>query len=343
MNLKELSEFLGLSQTTVSRALNGYPEVAEATRERVMKAARQHHYTPNPRARSLATGRSHAVGHILPLSAEHEMLNPVFTDFLAGAAEVYARESYDMLLSLVPDRDEAGSYRRIAARGSVDGVIVHGPTVDDPRIGLLREIGMPFVVHGRSGGAGETEYCWVDINNARAFERATRLLLELGHRRIGLLNGLETMDFAHERRTGYRKALRDAGIAEDPALCRASEMTEGYGFAAATDLLALADPPTALLASSILIGFGARRALDAAGLRIGRDVSLVVHDDELSYLRNGKVEPIFTATRSSVRQAGRICAELLLGQIAVPALPPQHVLLEAELIIGDTTGPAPAP
>lgn len=341
MNLKELSALLGLSQTTVSRALNGYPEVSELTRKKVMKAAKEHNYAPNTRARGLATGRNHAVGHVIPLSTEHEVVNPVFTDFVAGASEVYSRENFDMHLSVVPDSAEADAYRKIAAKGSVDGVIVHGPKEDDPRINLLREIGMPFVVHGRTGSVDETDYSWVDMNNTRAFERGTQFLIDLGHRRIGLLNGLETMDFALKRRIGYRQALDAAGIPEDPTLCRSAEMTEEYGFSATTALLALDEPPTAVLASSIIIGFGVRRALDTAGLKIGKDVSLIIHDDDLSYLRNGAEEPIYTATRSSVRQAGRICAELLMEQISQKDSPRRQVLLSADLIIGQTTGPAP--
>ena len=90
MNLKELSSILGLSQTTVSRALNDYPEVSEATRRRVKEFARKHNYSPNTRAKGLATGRSMAIGHVIPISTQHEIVNPVFADFIAGAGEVYS-------------------------------------------------------------------------------------------------------------------------------------------------------------------------------------------------------------------------------------------------------------
>ena len=83
MNLKELATNLGLSPTTVSRALNGYPEVNEATRERVVAAAKRHNYLPNTRAIRLATGRAMAVGHVIPISTKHEIVNPVFADFIA--------------------------------------------------------------------------------------------------------------------------------------------------------------------------------------------------------------------------------------------------------------------
>ena len=103
MNLKELASKLGLSPTTVSRALNGYPEVNEATRERVMAAAKRHNYHPNTRAIRLATGRAMAVGHVIPVATRHEIVNPVFADFIAGAGETYSRNDYDMVLSVVPE------------------------------------------------------------------------------------------------------------------------------------------------------------------------------------------------------------------------------------------------
>jgi len=340
MNLKELATRLGLSPTTVSRALNGYPEVNEATRERVVAAARRHNYHPNSRAIRLATGRAMAVGHVIPIATRHEIVNPVFADFIAGAGETYSRNDYDMVLSVVPDEDEHRTYRSLKSKGNVDGVIVHAPRMHDPRIALLREIGLPFVVHGRATGAAEP-YAWLDVNNRRAFQRATEFLLDLGHSRIGLVNGLEFMDFAERRRSGYLDALAARGIAADPAIMASSAMTEIAGFRATQAMLALPRPPTAVLASSMISGMGVRRAIESAGLVLGRDVSVIIHDDDLSYMKNGEDVPIFTATRSSVREAGRLAAEMLLHLIAHPGAAPPQRLLEAELIIGQSTGPAP--
>jgi len=340
MNLKELATRLGLSPTTVSRALNGYPEVNEATRERVVAAAKRHNYHPNTRAIRLATGRAMAVGHVIPIATRHEIVNPVFADFIAGAGECYSRNNYDMVLSVVPDADEEATYRGLKSKGNVDGVIVHAPRMNDPRIPLLREIGLPFVVHGRATGTADP-YCWLDVNNRRAFQRATEFLLDLGHARIGLINGLEFMDFAIRRRTGYLDALAGRNIPIDPALMTSDEMTEIAGFRATQRMLALPRPPTAIVASSMISGMGARRAVEGAGRFVGRDVSIIIHDDDLSYLKNGEDVPIFTATRSSVREAGRLAAEMLLDVIAHPDAGPQQRLLEAELIIGQSTGPAP--
>ena len=317
MNLKELSSKLGLSPTTVSRALNGYPEVNEATRERVVAAARRHNYRPNARAIRLATGRAMAVGHVLPLNLRNEMMNPIFSDFTAGAAEIYSRNGYDMMLSVVQDDAEEATYRDLMSRGAVDGVIVQGMKTNDPRIRILRDIGLPFVVHGRATGVGD-DYNWVDVNNRRAFHRATQFLLDLGHKRIALVNGSEQQDFALRRKAGMVDAMAERGLTPDPALMFNGEMTEALGYRDARIALDLAAPPTAFLAASILSGMGIRRAIEARGLKMGRDISVIIFDDDLSYLRNGDDVPIFTATRSSVREAGRLSAELLLAVISQP-------------------------
>lgn len=338
MNLKELSLKLGLSPTTVSRALNGYPEVNDVTRDRVVAAAKRFNYRPNTRAIRLATGRAMAVGHVFPVATKNEIMNPIFADFIAGAGEVYAQNGYDMLMSVVADEAEEAAYRDLKSRGAVDGVIIHGVRTIEPRIAVLNSIGLPFVAHGRTTGEDDP-YNWVDVNNRRAFLRATEFLLDLGHRRIGFVNGTERMNFAFRRRTGYLDALAARGLQADTQLMVSEDMTELSGYRAASRMLELPDAPTAFLAASMLSGMGARRAIEGRGLKMGRDVSVIIFDDELSYLRNGEDLPIFTATRSSVRDAGRIAAQMLLDVIADPSSPPRHRLLEADLILGQSTGP----
>ena len=176
MNLKQLSAILGLSQTTVSRALNGYPEVNEATRKLVRAAAAEHNYSPNTRAKGLATGRAQAIGHVIPTDVNHEMVNPVFGDFIAGAGEVYSANNFEMVISITDHDHEETVYRNLKSRRTVDGVVLHGPKMNDRRIPLLQEIGLPFVVHGRASGIA-SEYSWLDMNNRSAFRRATDFLL----------------------------------------------------------------------------------------------------------------------------------------------------------------------
>jgi LacI family transcriptional regulator len=340
MNLKELARELGLSQTTVSRALNGYPEVAEATRRRVAEAAERLNYRPNTRARSLATGRSMAIGHVIPLSTQNEIMNPIFADFIAGAGETYFRSGYDMVLTVVNDSDEARVYRELATKGAVDGLIVHAPRTGDPRIALLNEIGLPFVVHGRAS--------------------AGRRRLQLGRRQQPPRLPARDRVPAGPRPPPHRARQRGRGdgLRRPPArglparaaqpgrrgrraLMASDEMTENYGYRAARRMTAEPDAPTAFIAASIIIALGVRRAIEEMGLRMGRDVSIVTFDDELAYLRNGTDIPIFTSLRASVREMGRLAAQMVLDQIGDRTLTPRQVLIEADLMVGQSTGPAP--
>lgn len=337
MNLRQLSEFLGLSQTTVSRALNGYPEVSERTRKRVREAARTHGYLPSRPARILATGRSRTIGHVVPLSA-HAMIDPHFSDFIAGAGEVYAAHGYDMLISVAREGEENRLYEAMASTGKVDGVIVHGPKVEEPRIELLKSLRIPFIVHGRAGDPA-SGYAWLDVDNHRSFARATQFLADLGHRRIALLNGVEAMNFANRRREGYLDGLRSRGIPTDLAIMFSDEMLVPNGYRRTRALLEMDSPPTALLVSSILLALGAWRALAECGIELGSQMSLITYDDQLSFLQSDTAIPIFTSTRSSILKAGRRCAELLIGQIEAAGSRPPEELWETELVVGGSTGP----
>jgi len=338
MNLKELSENLGLSQTTVSRALNGYPEVNETTRKRVELAAKAGNYRPNIRAMSLATGRAMAIGHVIPVANNNDVVNPVFAEFVAGASQTYNLYGYELMLTIAESKNEESIYRSLAAKRAVDGVIVHSPLRDDPRLALLNEIGIPFVVHGRICDS-QADYNWIDMNNRRAFKQATQLLIDLGHKKIALINGQETLSFAWLRKRGHLEALRDNNISEDSTLLTSSELTETYGYQTTMAMLASNNSPSAFLVSSYIVALGVRRAISQSGLVIGKDISVITHDDELSYFDNGGAVPQFTSTRSSVREAGVLAADMLLKQIEDPNLYPQTQLLESHLTLGSSTGP----
>ena len=281
-----------------------------------------------------------AIGHVIRQSSNHEIVNPIFADFVSGAGEVYAKSGYDMLVSVVSDTDELQAYRDLAGKGSVDGVIVHCPVPQDPRITVLNDLGLPFVVHGRAEPQ-KLDYSYVDINNFGAFKMATDLLLDLGHERIGLLNGIKGIDFTDRRDRGYTKALEDRGLSVDPDLIGHHEMTEHAGHSGAMRLLSGPNPPTAFLVSSVVMALGVHRAVAELGLKLGRDVSIVSHDDVLSYIGNGGTTPLFTATRSSVRAAGQRCAELLIDRIKSPASPCIQEVWDVTLHMGQSTGPAP--
>ncbi|MDN5568950.1 MAG: substrate-binding domain-containing protein [Paracoccus sp. (in: a-proteobacteria)] len=338
MTLKEFAKLVGMSQTTVSRALNGHAEVNERTRARLIEAARQHGYSPNAHARFLATGHANIIGCVIPVSVRNEIVNPIYADFLAGVGEECAARRFDINLSMVPEDDQAQAYRALKSKGMISGVIVQFPRHDDTRPALLDSIGLPYVVHGRVTGH-QGPYSWVDVNNQRAFERATEFLLQLGHRRVALLNGDERQDFAFRRREGYLKALRDSGVSPNPSIMATDEMTAAYGYAQTMRLLGMPEPPTAILCSATMIATGVRQATEERGLTLGRDLSVVTFDDDLSYYANRDAVPFFTGMRSPVRVAGRRCAARLIDHVGAKNAPPTQDLLEAELVVGRSTAP----
>jgi len=339
MNLKQLAEHLGLSQTTVSRALNGYPEVGAETRRRVNEAARKMGYRPNPYAMRLATGRTNAIGHVLP-SDRMLPIDPHFSDFIAGAGDVYSAAGFDVMLHVGGPEAEEAVYRRYAHTGAVDAVVVMGPRLKDWRIDLLTSLDLPFIVHGRVGDE-ETGYAWMDIDNRSAFHTAGQHLTSLGHRRIGLINGPETMTFATHRRQGYEQALREGGVGLNAEFMASGQMTEENGYREAKRILSLPQRPTALMLSSMLLVSGVIRACYELDLVIGKDVSIIAHDDGLPFLNAEGLVPKLSTVRSSIREAGGRVAELLVGMINDPEAPLPHELWSVDLIVRGSTGPAP--
>ncbi|MFS4437594.1 LacI family DNA-binding transcriptional regulator [Paracoccaceae bacterium GXU_MW_L88] len=327
MNLKELSERLGLSQTTVSRALNGYPEVGAKTRARVEEAAKKFGYTPSTAATMLATGKTRVIGHIIN-TTRHDAIDPHFADFLAGASARYAALGYDMMLTIAQEGEEEQVVRRLKRRGLVDGVVVQVTRHEDPRVGILDELDMPYVFHGRT--ASETEPTnWMDIDNHGAFRTATNYLIDKGHKRIGLLNGPAHLGFSIFRERGYREALEGAGLPVDEALIHRTDMNEHNGHRLTRALMDGAAPPTALLCSSTLLAVGARRALRSAE---GRAVEIVCHDDCLSFADMNYGDRRLTVTRSSIRDAGGKVAEMIVDLVEGKAEAPYRELWDAPLV-----------
>ncbi|WP_353392889.1 hypothetical protein [Brucella sp. NBRC 14130] len=172
-----------------------------------MAAAEKLGYQPNARARGLATGRTEAIGLVFPLE-RLQLAQTNFVDVLTGISDVVTRRNYSLLLTPFSDNEQE-VLRKLATSRLVDGIIITRPLVDDPRIPLLRDVGIPFVVHGRSDV--DTPYSFVDIDNAAVFEKLGGLLLDYGHERIAVFNSFLRFRYAHARREGYAKALAMRG------------------------------------------------------------------------------------------------------------------------------------
>ena len=337
MNLKEFAERIGLSQTTASRALGGYPEVSEATRARVLKAAEELGYRPNTSARSLATGRAGAIGIVLQGGAS---FGPHFSEFMNGLSSRLQLEGLDILVSTVDGgAAEEDAYRRFAASKRVDAVIVTSPACTDSRIELLRSLRLPFVVHGRSDAA--EAFAYLDIDNEGAIRKATDHLLDLGHRRIAFISGNTRNTYARDREAGYRGALAARGVPVAPSLLGNGAFTDEIGFRLMRGFLEGAEPPTAVITGSMMSGLGAMRAIRVAGLTVGRDVSVIAHDDVFPYLSPENLVPTVSTTRSPIRDAGARIADMAMRLVAGARPETLQEVWPVDLVIRRSTAPPP--
>lgn len=338
MNLKELAAELGLSQTTVSRALNGYPEVSEKTRRRVFAAAERCGYKPSAAARRLATGRAHALGIVFPADGAYA-LDPLFVEYFAGVAETCEAAGFDIVVCPTLVANELSVYRRLITDGTVDVAILSAPRLRDERLTLLREVGFPFVFHGRPP---EPEGChFIDIDNFGAFRDAAAYLIGLGHRRIALLNGDDRLTYAADRENGVRMAFAMAGLPLSGLMVRSMPVAVADVHHVARDILAVPEPPTALLCSSVIMANGALRAADERGLKVPRDLSVIAHDDEMPAFCVDHIQPTLTTTSSSLRAAGVRVAEIAIGLLAAPPPAPLHEVWPVPLVVRGSTAPPP--
>ncbi len=337
-NLKTLSDHLGLSQATVSRALNGYTTVKPATRLRVEEAAKRLNYRPNSSAQRLATGKAGAFG-VIVTAGENMLIDPHFTEFLAGLTRTLAESDIDILMTAATLENQSATYQRFANSGKVDGFIVSAPKNMDPRIETLLDMDFPFVVHGQCERSDS--YSFYDIDNRGAFEKATDYLLQLGHRRIAILNGTPDAMFAIQRNAGYLAAFEAHGVPVPEDLMVQDLMTEEVGYDRLKPLLELPDPPTAVLCSSMILALGGQRAIREKGLKIGEDISIVSHDDGLSSMKTENFSVPLTVTRSPIRTAGTELASMLRSIVDGSATTPIQRVVPVDLIVRQSTAPAP--
>jgi len=269
MSIVHLAQDLGLSVSTVSRALNGYTDVAESTRLRVMERAQALGYKPHPGARRLKSGKSGAIGVVLPTSQEGgQFIDSMYSSLLGGTSSVLEPAGYSLMATtsaISTPEQERGVYENFIRSGWFDAFVIVRTRLVDQRVGLMFEHEKPFVTYGRC--ADSTGHAWVDTDNEMAFFMAAQRQIAFGHQRIALLNGPAEYTFAQLRQQGYLNALKQANLKVDERLIVQGHLSETGGFSMAQHLLALEDRPTALLCATDAMAIGAMAACRAIGLR----------------------------------------------------------------------------
>jgi LacI family transcriptional regulator len=311
MKLRDFAAAIGLAPGTVSRALNGYPGVGAATRERVLAEAERLGYRADRLGRMLRTGRSETIGVLLS-PPQGGFNNPFFVDWLEGIDRALAGTPFTMVVTAAHSaEDEMARLARLTSQLGVEGVLFARTRRDDPRIAFLQDAGVPFATLGRTEAA--TPHPWVDIDHSVVGRAAALRLAARGHRRIGLLNTAEEMMYSRHTLDGFRIGLREAAIDPRASPVLHAAPTEAGGEAAMRALLDRPGPrPTAVLCGNDLMAAGAMRALSAAGLRAGADMALIGCND---HPMCAVLDPPLTSFTAPVAHAGERCARLLLETI----------------------------
>ncbi|MDP9901882.1 substrate-binding domain-containing protein [Variovorax ginsengisoli] len=282
MSLKQIAAELNLSLTTVSRALNDYPEVAEGTRRLVQEVARRIGYRANATARRLALGKADAVGMVLPIVPGHLASDVQFLTVAAAMTERLAQEGVDLLLVSSPVDQELRAYERAIATRRVDAFVVPRTQVHDARLKLLAERDVPFVAYGRTEDGHLATHAWLDFDNQSGGRQAGEHLLARGRRRMGYVGAPAVYSFAAQRFAGFVSALEATADATLPhAAVRRDAFDPLAGYQAMQALLTLnaQERPEAVLIDNDLAAQGALQAVKEHGLQLGQDLALVVYGE----------------------------------------------------------------
>ncbi|MFK7791499.1 MAG: LacI family DNA-binding transcriptional regulator [Devosiaceae bacterium] len=278
ININDLAERAGVAPATVSRALNGYTDIADATRTRILQLARELNYQPSSRARQLARGSVETVAFVLP-TISRQANDPFLSVFLDALAAALASRDYDLLVATVREEEtELDVYRRLLAAGKCAGFVITNSRDDDPRITLLSDLQVPFVVYGRA--RSQIPYPHLDMDNEEGIAGMVDHLVALGHRRFAYLDLDEEATFARLRKSGFELgAARNALPTEQVTMVRVPHTSSG-GQNAIGILFdgAGSHRPTAIVCPADVVAIGAIQAVSARGYTVGRDVSVTGYD-----------------------------------------------------------------
>lgn len=334
VRIRDVAKQLNLSITTVSRALDGYDDVAERTRQLVVRTAQEMGYTPNRAARQLRRKHAEAIGYILPAA------RPLFSDaflseFISGLGDEAALHNYDLLISVAkPDSpEEQAAYQRWIQSGKVDGLVLNRVRLHDWRIQYLTEQKIPFVCLERS--MDSFEFFGVEVDSYNGFRELTNYLVRLGHRRIAYIGSDVELKIEHDRSAGYRAGLAAAGLAVCPELIVHGDLTSEGGYHAAESLLNLEERPTAIMCINDPTAIGAIHAAHDHGLFVGNDIAISGFDGVADAAH---MLPPLTTVEQTAYPMACLLAKILFGQLAECDFSEKQIKLHPRLIFRSSTG-----
>ena len=311
MDIKTLAKKLGLSITTVSRALGGYSDVSEKTRQRVKKFARKYNYNPNPYASKLASGKSNIIGFVVPLyGLNSNNLNQIsFFDFISGMTNKIHSENLQFFMMFVNSaEEEKKAYEKLIYVQKVDKIILHNLKKNDQRIKLLKKNNVKFVTWGRTQYL--KNYSWVDLDNEGSVILIMEYLFEKNHKNIAYINIVEKYNFAYQRQQGYLNSLKKNKIKYNKNYYISVKTEEPEQSSRIIKKMLINNPEiTALICSTEFSGVGAIKACVDLGKKIGKDISIISFDGPVV---ENLTNPPITALAHPRKKLGLKAIEILL-------------------------------
>ena len=311
MDIKTLAKKLGLSITTVSRALGGYSDVSEKTRQRVKKFARKYNYNPNPYASKLASGKSNIIGFVVPLyGLNSNNLNQIsFFDFISGMTNKIHSENLQFFMMFVNSaEEEKKAYEKLIYVQKVDKIILHNLKKNDQRIKLLKKNNVKFVTWGRTQYL--KNYSWVDLDNEGSVNLIMEYLFKKNHKNIAYINIVEKYNFAYQRQQGYLNSLKKNKIKYNKNYYISVKTEEPEQSSRIIKKMLINNPEiTALICSTEFSGVGAIKACVDLGKKIGKDISIISFD---GHVVENLTNPPITALSHPRKKLGLKAIEILL-------------------------------
>jgi LacI family transcriptional regulator len=333
--MKDVATLAGVSTATVSRALAvGGSGVSLDTRERVLDAVKELDYHPNHLPRNLRRRSSRIFGLVIS-----DIGNPFFTAIARGCEDTAHMHGYRLVLANTDeDAEREASALEVMAAERAGGVMLASTDQATDPIRRLLAVGIPLVALDRRIHGLHVDTVTVD-NEAASYDAICHLIA-LGHARIAMVGGPDTVSTVRERADGYLRALRSHRLDLGDELLRRGDLRESGGYRITVELLSLPAPPTAIFSANNLTTVGVLKALRERGVRVPSDLSLIGFDD----LSTGELlDPPLTAVVQPAYQLGARAAELLLRRVENPEAPVQEIVLSAKLTVRGSTGPPPGP
>jgi LacI family transcriptional regulator len=323
--IKEVAARAGVSVGTVSNVLNSAAPVSVELRRRVLKVIEDLNYHPNHTARSLKSNRTKMIGMVIS-----DIVNPFFPLLVRGAEDAALRHNY-LLVTFNSDSqtDRERNLFHVLSRYRMDGILLVIASENDlEHVHRAVDDGTPIVFLDRIPGGFECDS--VSIDNFNGARQCVEHLVQMGHRRIGIIGGSRDLHIAHERLRGYRAALEAAGIAIDPDLITWGNFNLESAHQAADVLLRLPERPTALFAANNVMALGALQVMHSLDLKCPDDVAIGSFDDLPLF---EALSPALTGVAQPSYEIGYQGAELLTRRLEGQLDAPVHVVLPTQLKI----------